>query len=269
MQVNGTQLEVRHIAGSDALAPIVFLHEGLGCVSLWNQRGNDWPQLLCSATGRAGLVYSRRGYGHSEFAGRAIDGDSHPALLPSNYMHQQAFEVLPALLALLQANPQAGQPDFQKPVLLGHSDGATIALLYASAMPVTACIAMAPHVVVEPVAINAISAAKIAFESGGLRERIAKHHADVDGAFWQWNDVWLSQAFRNFDIRKECAAITTPLLLIQGLQDDYGTLLQLDQIARAAPQAQQVRLANCGHSPQRDQAQLSLAAVTDFLAKLD
>ena len=268
MQVNETQLEVRHIAGSGALAPIVFLHEGLGCVSLWRQRGNDWPLAVCAATGRAGLVYSRRGYGSSAAAERAPGGDGHPVLLPPDYMHRQALEVLPALLQQLQASHKAGQPTFLKPVLLGHSDGATIALLYASRMPVTACIAMAPHVVVESVAISAISDAKSAFKSGGLRERLARHHADADGAFWQWNDVWLSTAFRTFDIRMDCADITAPLLLIQGLQDEYGTMLQLDEIACAAPHAKQVRLANCGHAPQRDQALPSLTTVMDFLATL-
>ncbi len=271
--INPAQLEVRHIAGSKALAPIVFLHEGLGSVSLWTQRGHDWPQAVCAASGRAGLVYSRRGYGQSAASSRAAESDAHPALLPPDYMHREAWQVLPALLvhlqSQLQSHPQTGQPGFQKPVLLGHSDGATIALLYASRLPVTACIAMAPHVLVEPVAISAISAAKTAFESGGLRERLARHHADAECAFWQWNDVWLSQAFRSFDIRADCAAITAPLLLIQGLQDEYGTLLQLDEIAQAAPHAQQLRLADCGHSPQRDQPLLTVEAVKDFLAGLD
>lgn len=273
IQTNTTRLEIRLIAGSNRLAPIVFLHEGLGCISLWNQRGNDWPLAVCEATGRAGLVYSRRGYGQSESAGRTVAGGEHPPLLSPDYMHREAREVLPELLACMQSQGrgqgQVGQPDFQKPVLLGHSDGASIALIYASAFPVTACIAMAPHVMVEDIAITAIGAAKTAFETGGLRERLAKHHADAEGAFWQWNDVWLSAAFRTFDIRKECAAIAAPLLLIQGLQDEYGTLQQLDEIAQAARHARQLRLENCGHSPQRDQPLPTLTAVRDFLAHLD
>lgn len=277
MPVNQTLLEAKYIAGSATLAPIVFLHEGLGSVSLWTQRGHDWPAAVCAATGRAGLVYSRRGYGQSAAAERLSTSNGHPALLPADYMHQEARVVLPALLhqlkAHLQSQPQS-QPeethtDFDKPVLLGHSDGATIALLCASTLPVSACIAMAPHVLVEPVAIEAISAAKTAFESGGLRAGLAKHHADPDGAFWQWRDVWLSPAFRSFDIRADCRAITAPLLLIQGLQDEYGTMLQLDEIANAAPHAQQLRLADCGHSPHRDQAALTAAAVVNFLAGLD
>ena len=247
MRVNGIQLELRKIAGSSAAAPIVFLHEGLGSVSLWTQRGIDWPQQVCNATGRAGVVYSRRGYGQS---------DPTPGDLPADYMHREAWDVLPALLEALHID---------KPVLLGHSDGATVALLYASRHAVPACIALAPHVLVEEVAIEAIADAKTAFESGGLRERLARHHADVDGAFRQWNDVWLSEAFRSFDIRQECSRITAPLLLIQGLDDEYGTLRQLDEIALAAPHAERLHLPDCGHSPQRDQPEKTLEAVVRFL----
>ncbi|MBC7609923.1 MAG: alpha/beta hydrolase [Polaromonas sp.] len=255
LTVSGTRLEVKQIAGASQLASIVFLHEGLGSVSLWTQRGLDWPAAVCQATGRAGFVYSRRGYGQSEPAHRLPDSASHPALLPPDYMHREAWDVLPALLTQLK---------IQNPVLLGHSDGATIALLNASRSAVAACIAMAPHVLVEDIAVQAIAGAKAAFESG-LRERLAKHHADVDGAFWQWNDVWLSEAFGSFDIRPECASISAPLLLIQGLNDEYGTMRQLDEITLAAPHARQVRLADCGHSPHRDQPVLTLEAVVDFL----
>ena len=252
--VNGHRLEVRRIEGSDRRAPLVFLHEGLGSVSLWAQGSRDWPLAVCQATGRAGVVYSRRGYGHSDAAppGRHT--------LKSDYMHREAWEVLPALLAQLQ---------IQRPVLLGHSDGATIALLHASRYPVSACIAMAPHVRVEAIAVEAIAAARTAFETGKLRERLARHHADVDGAFWQWNDIWLSAGFRSFDIRPECRHISAPLLLIQGLSDEYGTMQQLDDIAQAAPQSVQLRLPNCGHSPQRDQAQKTLEAITAFLSGAD
>ncbi len=253
LNTNGQQLEVRRIEGSAALAPIVFLHEGLGSVSLWTQRGLDWPLAVCQATGRAGVAYSRRGYGKSCPAPQGRN------VLQPDYMHFEARDVLPALLAQL---------DIQNPVLLGHSDGATIALLYASQFPATACIAMAPHVLVESVAVRAIEQAKQAFESSELKTRLAKHHADVEGAFWQWNDVWLSKAFASFDIRAECSRITAPLLLIQGLNDEYGTMLQLDEITNAAPHAQQIRLADCGHSPHRDQPQLCLEGVTSFLSAI-
>ena len=250
LNVSGQLLEVRQIAGSAEAAPIVFLHEGLGSVSAWTQRGLDWPLAVCDATGRAGLVYSRLGYGQSQPAppGRGT--------LQPDYMHHEAYDVLPALLAEL---------NIANPVLLGHSDGATIALLYASKHPTAACIAMAPHVMVEAIALSAIAQAKVAYESGALKSSLAKHHADVDGAFYQWNDVWLSTGFRSFDIRDECRQITAPLLLIQGIDDAYGTMAQLDEIALAAPHARQVRLADCGHSPHRDQPKLALTAVAEFL----
>ena len=251
LNINGQQLEVRQITGSDTLAPIVFLHEGLGSVSMWTQRGKDWPLAVCHASGRAGIVYSRRGYGQSCPAplGRNI--------LQPDYMHREANDMLPALLAELK---------IERLVLLGHSDGATIALLHASRYPAAACIAMAPHVVVESVAVKAIGQAKAAFESGDLKQRLTKHHADVNGAFRQWNDVWLSEGFASFDIRPECQRITAPLLLVQGLNDEYGTMLQLDEIVKAAPQAQQIRLEDCGHSPHRDQPQVCMRGITTFLA---
>lgn len=250
IDVDGIRLEVRQIPAvsrSGLKSPIVFLHEGLGSVSSWTQRGIDWSGQVCAATGRTGLVYSRQGYGRSD-----------PAVLPltARYMHHEAWGVLPALLEKLQI-PQ--------PVLLGHSDGATIALLHASRFAVSACIAMAPHVTVEEIALKAIQQARVAFESGQLRERLARHHADVDGAFRQWNDVWLSDDFRGFDIRADCQRIKSALLLIQGLDDEYGTLRQLDEIAASVPQARQHRLPGCGHSPHRDQPQGALQAVVDFL----
>jgi pimeloyl-ACP methyl ester carboxylesterase len=252
MEINGVRLEVRRIAGPAGLAPIVFLHEGLGSVALWTQRGLDWPQAVCAATGRAGVVYSRRGYGRSP---PVPDVRGSGRLLP-DYMHHEAWKVLPALLQALEIS---------QPVLLGHSDGASIALLHASRHAVSACIAMAPHVLVEDIAVQAITEARAAFESGGLRERLARYHAEVDVAFWQWNDVWLSEAFRRFDIREDCNRITAPLLLVQGLDDEYGTMRQLDEIARVAPHARQLRLAACGHSPQRDQPGQTVEAIADFL----
>ena len=253
LNVDGQHLEMRLIEGSDTLPPIVFLHEGLGSVSLWTQRGLDWPLAVCQATCRAGVVFSRRGYGQSSPSPQGRD------VLPPDYMHLEAWQVLPALLTQLH---------IQNPVLIGHSDGATIALLYASRFTVAACIAMAPHVLVEDVAIKAICQAKLAFESGDLRQRLAKHQLDVDGAFWQWNDVWRSEAFASFDIRADCRRITAALLLVQGLNDEYGTMRQLDEIAAAAPHAQQLRLADCGHAPHRDQPLATRKAIVDLLASV-
>lgn len=255
LDIQGVRLELQQIAGPPGRAPLVFLHEGLGSVSLWTQRGDSWPQAVCEAAGRAGVVYSRRGYGQSD----AVPDVRGSGRLAPDYMQREAWEVLPALLEAL---------DIEKPVLLGHSDGASIALLHASRHPLGAAIVMAPHLMVEDIAVKAIAQASTAFASGGLRDRLARHHADVDGAFWQWNDVWLSPGFRSFDIRPDCRRIKAPLLAIQGLNDEYGSMAQLDELALAAPQTQQLRLADCGHSPQRDQPGATLEAVTAFLQAL-
>ncbi len=250
--VQGVALEVLHLPGTEPdLAPLVFLHEGLGSVALWPQRGRCWPAELSAATGRSAWVYARQGYGLSDPIADVRGNGRHPP----DYMHREARRTLPALLQTLQ---------LERPVLVGHSDGATIALIHASEHPVTACVALAPHVAVEPVAIQAIAAARDAYLQGGLRERLARHHADVDNAFWQWNDVWLSEPFQAFDIRPLCAGIRAPLLLVQGTEDEYGTLAQLDWIQQAAPHAQRLELPG-GHSPHRDHPDALTAAVAGFL----
>jgi pimeloyl-ACP methyl ester carboxylesterase len=174
-------------------------------------------------------------------------------------MHREAQRVLPELL---------DRWGVQKPVLIGHSDGGTIALLHAAHRDVHACIAMAPHVMVEDMSIQAIEMAREAFEKGSLRERLQPFHADVDCAFWQWNDVWLSEGFRSFDIRNTLTRIGGPVLAIQGVEDPYGSMAQIDEIARHAPQTQQVKLAGCGHSPHRDQPMAVNQAIGDFLKHL-
>jgi pimeloyl-ACP methyl ester carboxylesterase len=214
--------------------------------------------------GCAGLVYSRQGYGQSDPVpdvrgpSGQTDGRRHGRLLP-DYMHREAFEVLPALLKAL---------GIERPVLLGHSDGGTIALLHASRFEVHGCIVMAPHVMVEPISLQAIQQARQAFEQGALRERLAAYHADVDCAFWQWNEVWLSSAFASFDIRADLATIQAPLLAIQGVDDPYGTLAQIEDIAQAVPQTRLLTLPACGHSPHRDQSETVVKAVADFMVNL-
>ena len=263
--IHGTRLEVRHIPGAPELAPLVFLHEGLGCVAMWTQRGRDWPQQLCAATGRAGWLYSRRGYGQSDPVPDVrgtprTEGFWHVGRHEPDYMHLEAFEVLPRLLESLE---------IRSPVLVGHSDGATIALLHASRHPVTATVAMAPHVVVEELSIRSIEQARTAYMSaadGNLRARLARYHRDVDNAFWQWNDVWLSPAFRAFDIRGECSRIEAPVLAVQGVDDEYGTLRQIEDIQRQNPSAHTLVLPACGHSPHRDQPEALTDAVSRFLA---
>ncbi|MDP2261615.1 MAG: alpha/beta hydrolase [Hydrogenophaga sp.] len=268
VEIEGVRLEVAHIPGPAFHAPLVFLHEGLGSVAMWQQRGRHWPAELCAATGRAGWLYSRRGYGRSDpvpdvRGASRWQGSWHVGRHEPDYMHQEAFHVLPALLARLGV---------ERPVLIGHSDGATIALLHASQHPVTACVAIAPHLVVEDVALHAIKQAQQLYldtaGGAGLRERLARYHADVDNAFWQWNDVWLSEAFRNFDIRSECERITAPVQGIQGEGDEYGTLLQLDTLQQSVPQARLCALPDCGHSPHRDQPEALTAAIDAFLRQV-
>ncbi|MCA0215194.1 MAG: alpha/beta hydrolase [Proteobacteria bacterium] len=252
INVKGVRLEVQLIpcTTSAAAPPIVFLHEGLGSVAMWQGREGSWPQALCAATGRSGIVYSRRGYGQSD----PVPDVRGTGRLRPDYMHHEAWDVLPALLEQLGVS---------RPVLLGHSDGGSIALLHASRHPVQACIVMAPHVMVEDVSIRSIEQARTAFESGGLRERLARYHADVDTAFWQWNDVWLSSAFRAFDIREDCRRITAPVLALQGVDDAYGTMRQIEEIAPTQGPLQLQAIAACGHSPHRDQP----AQVTDLIAR--
>ena len=270
VEIDGIRLETAHIPGPGGRAPLVFLHEGLGSVAMWQQRGQHWPTELCRATGRAGWLYSRRGYGQSDPVADVRgpprwQGDWHIGRHEPDYMHIEAWRVLPLLLERL---------GLSRPVLVGHSDGASIALLHASRHPVSACVAIAPHVFVEDVSLRSIAAARDQYLASAdttadksLRQRLARYHANVDNAFWQWNDVWLSEAFRAFDIRPECGRIQAPLLAIQGTDDEYGTLQQLRDIGAAAPHAQTVDIPACGHSPHRDQPAVLTQAVASFLSE--
>ena len=255
--VLGLELETLRIAGPAMAPALVFLHEGLGSVALWR----DWPARLCERLGCAGLVYSREGYGqsspHGDVRGPSRrEGDRLLGRWTPDYMHREALQVLPALLQAL---------GIERPWLLGHSDGGTIALLHAAQHAVAGCVVMAPHVLVEDVSVHSIEQARQAFEHGPLRARLAPFHADVDGAFWQWNDVWLSEAFRRYDIRGDIATIQAPLLAIQGEDDPYGTMAQIDEIARAVPHAQLCKLPACGHSPHKDQPEAVAGAIADFM----
>lgn len=255
VRIDGVDLELTRIPSAKASvagAPIVILHEGLGSVAMWR----DWPAQLCAATGRAGLVYSRQGYGQSEGLHDVRDTQR----LAPDYMHREALDVLPRLLNAL---------GISKPVLLGHSDGGSIALIHASAHPVSACVVMAPHVMVEEVSLRAIEQAREAFTAGDLCQRLSRFHADVEGAFWQWNNVWLSGAFRSFDIRHLCRQITAPILAIQGTGDPYGTLRQIDEVAPTAGHFETSVLHSCGHSPHRDQPEATTARIAQFLATLE
>ena len=244
------QIEYRWTGSSDADEPVVvFLHEGLGSVALWK----DFPDRLCDRLGLRGLVYSRPGYGRST----PRPQDEHWA---PDFMHRQAREVLPALL---------GELGIMRPWLFGHSDGGSIALLYASSFPqaLAGAIVVAPHIVVEDISIASIAAARTAYLEQGLRERLARYHEDVDSAFFGWNDAWLSPAFRDWNIVRELAAIRCPLLAVQGEDDEYGTLRQVTGIRDILPATDVVAIPACGHSPHRDQPDALSAAVEDFIAR--
>jgi pimeloyl-ACP methyl ester carboxylesterase len=230
---------------------IVFLHEGLGSLAMWR----DFPRRLCDAAGCRGLVYSRPGYGRS--TPRAADEAWGP-----DFMHRQAHEVLPALLAGLGVDTTAAPP-----WLFGHSDGASIALLYAARWPecIAGAIVLAPHILVEDLSVASIAKAREAYLGTDLRARLARHHDAPDSAFWGWNDVWLQPQFRHWSIENEIGAIRCPLLAVQGHDDEYGTFEQVHGIARRVPQTQILELPDCGHSPQRDQPERVIAASTNFL----
>jgi pimeloyl-ACP methyl ester carboxylesterase len=214
---------------------VVFLHEGLGSIAQWK----DFPERFCAAHGLRGLVFSRYGYGHST-------PRPHAERWAPDFMHRQAWEVLPALFAQL---------GLHRPWLFGHSDGASIALLHAARHgdELNGVVVMAPHIMLEEAGLASIRLAREAYVNGGLRERLARYHADVDSAFWGWNDAWLDPAFRAWDIRAEMARIRVPLLAIQGEDDEYGSLEQIRGIARLAPHTRLLELPGCGHSPHRDQ----------------
>jgi pimeloyl-ACP methyl ester carboxylesterase len=246
VDVAGHRLECVRIRGAKSAPTLVFLHEGLGSVALWK----DFPARVADATGCPALVYSRAGYGRSS-----------PALLPRtpDYMHVEALTVLPALLDRL------GIAD---PVLIGHSDGASIALLHAGSgsRPVRALVALAPHVFVEDMSIASIDEVRRQYETTDLRERLARRHADPDAAFRGWNDIWLSPAFRSWNIEACLPGVRCPLLLIQGRDDEYGSAAQLDAIERqVGGKVTRIELADCRHSPHRDQPEATLAAIADFV----
>lgn len=245
----------RHPAhAGEPFAPlVVFLHEGLGSVAMWK----DYPQRLCGAGGFRGLVFSRDGYGRST-------PRRHHERWPVDFMHAQARHVLPRLFDRLGVGARG-----QQPWLLGHSDGGSIALIYAATFPerVSGVVTLAPHIFVEDVSIESIAAARKAYLTGDLRDRLARYHGDVDSAFFGWNDAWLDPAFRDWSIEAMVRQVRCPLLVVQGAGDEYGTLAQVEGIRARAPHAKIVVLADCGHSPQRDQPQALTRAVIDFIAR--
>lgn len=245
----GVRLEYTWSGDRGAGPDIVLLHDSLGSVRTWK----DFPERLAAATGLAVLAYSRQGFGGSSDLTRARW---------RGYMHHEGEEVLPALLQALEV---------KRPVLFGHSDGASIALLHAAAYPddVAGLILEAPHVFVEPMTVDAITATGPVFETTDMAAKLGRYHRDVDAVFWGWRDIWLDPRFRGWNIEAGLEAIACPTLMIQGLDDEYGSTAQLDAIVARVPSAEVLMLEACGHSPHRDRAERVIEASVAFVAALE
>lgn len=247
--MRGHRLEYQRHPGRVPASPtIVMLHEGLGSVSLWR----DFPKRVADATGCPVVVYSRYGYGKSDVL---------QAPFSVRYMHEEALEALPELLDRLE---------IEALVLFGHSDGASISLIHAGALGGTkALILEAPHVFVEDIGVKSIAAAKTAFETTDLKSRLARHHVDPERTFRGWNDVWLSPEFLAWNIEEYLPRVICPVLVIQGRNDQYGTMAQLEAIERQVKRPVDLcRLDHCGHSPHRDQPVAVLESVREFVVPL-
>jgi pimeloyl-ACP methyl ester carboxylesterase len=248
LTAGGRRLEYAwHGPPPEAAPTLVFLHEGLGSVSTWR----DFPARLAQATGCGALVYSRAGYGGS---------DPVPLPRPLRFMHDEA-RVLPAVMDAASV---------REAVLVGHSDGASIALVHAGSAPsarVRGLALQAPHVFCEDVTVRSIQEAARSYREGDLRKALGRHHgANVDVAFWGWNRAWLDPGFRAWNLEEFLPGIRVPVLLLQGEQDEYGTLRQLDAIeAGCAGPVRRLVLPNCGHAPHREQPELTLAAMAAFV----
>lgn len=251
IRVDDVQIEYAWV-GPDrgAPPPLVFLHEGLGCAALWR----DVPAVIAERTGHRALVYSRRGYGESDPA---------PLPRPVSFMHDEAHGPLPALLDALAV---------ERPLLVGHSDGASIAIIHAATRPgdVTALVLEAPHVFVEDCSVASIARMKVLYDTTDLAARMVKYHGDNTAcAFRGWNDVWLDPAFRAWNIEAYLPRITCPVLVIQGHDDEYGTVAQVHALTRqVSGPVETLMLAQCGHSPHRDQRDATTRAIVDFITRV-
>jgi len=246
ISAGGHSLEVRWIEGSDPV--LVFLHEGLGSIPQWR----DFPAKVVHATGCRALVYDRYGYGKSEVLKEDRVG--------VDFMHREALDSLPELLAKFK---------IQNPVLVGHSDGASIALIHAGVHPVRGVVVLAPHVFVEESGLKSIRNISEAFETSGLAERLGKYHRDARKTFHLWADAWLDPAFRQWNIEEYLPRIKCPVLAIQGKDDEYGSMTQLKSIkASVGGPCELLKLAPCGHSPHRDRPKEVVKAVDDFVKRI-
>jgi pimeloyl-ACP methyl ester carboxylesterase len=246
--IDGVRLEGAWWRPSPADAPtLVLLHEGLGCVGLWG----DFPQRLAQATGCGVFVYSRAGYGAS---------DPVPLPRPLSYMHDEARDVLPKLLDAI---------GFQRGFLVGHSDGASIAAIYAGMHDdprLDGIVLIAPHVFTEDMGIASIAAAKQAYEHGDLKRKLARWHENVDCAFYGWNSAWLDPDFRKWDLTGFLSSIRIPSLVVQGAADQYGTMAQVEAIAGGCGAPVEIEvLPGIGHSPHREAPEAAVEAIAAFV----
>jgi pimeloyl-ACP methyl ester carboxylesterase len=245
--VAGRRIESVELPGDERAAALVLLHEGLGSVALWR----DFPAALRLATGRRVLAFSRFGHGGS---------DPPPRPRTPAFFHEEALEVLPEVLSQLDA---------PSPVLVGHSDGGSIALIHAGAHPVSGLVLLAAHVFVEDRTVGEIRQTREIYREGGLRDRMARHHRDPDAAFWGWCDVWLDPEFRRWDLEPDASQVTAPTLVIQGADDPYGTLQQVDRVEASVRGPVRRLVLPGGHSPHLDQPEAVVSAVAEFVAALD
>jgi pimeloyl-ACP methyl ester carboxylesterase len=251
IDIGSARLECRMVGPRPDAAPtLVMLHEGLGSAALWG----DFPDRLAAATGTGVFVYSRAGYGRSS-----------PVALPRplSYMHDEALEVLPKLLEII---------GFHRGLLVGHSDGASIATIYAGSVQdhrIRGLALMAPHFFVEDVSVAAIAEARKAYANTDLREKLARWHADVDNAFRGWNDAWLDPAFRQWDITEMLAYIRVPILIVQGAGDQYGTERQIAVAQEECYCPVEVALLpDARHAPHKESPDVTLAAIAAFVNRL-
>ena len=242
----GHKLEYAWIEGAEPV--LVFLHEGLGSIRQWR----DFPQKVARATGCRALVYDRYGYGNSDVL--------QESRVSVRFMHDGALKELPALLEALQV---------ENPILIGHSDGASIALIHAGTFPVRGVAVMAPHVFIERFNLRSIEKITSTFETSGLKAGLGKYHRDPARTFHLWSDAWLDPAFRDWNIEEVLPRIRCPVLAIQGEADEYGTMAQLDAIARqVGGPCERLQLPDCGHAPFKDAPEKVLTAIANFVRNI-
>lgn len=248
IEADGSRLHTRRFDGGADLTPLLFLHEGLGSVDLWR----DFPADVAARTGHPAFVYSRRGYGWSD----TIDETAGP-----DYMHREALEVLPEIVAAHLR---------RAPILIGHSDGASIAIIYAgSGHSVAGLVLIAPHVFVEEGGLDSIRAVDAGFRSSDLAERMARYHLDPETTFRRWAGAWLDPGFRSWNIEEYLVGIRCPTLLLQSEDDEYGSLRQLDAIeAHLSGQVERLVLPGSGHSPHLIHPETVTAATARFVASI-